>query len=144
MTDELNRVEKPWGYELRWAITDRCGLQGELYVGQTLGTYMGGILQNVNTNTFEGIRSAGGWFEFYFYICPEKLHTHVGFGIDDPRDADLAFGQLTRNETLFANLIWDVTKHFRVAGELTYRWSDYNGLFNNNGVGLQGQVQLKF
>src|SRR5262249_31108281 len=43
-------VADVWGLGLdcRWGVTPRCGVQGELYVGQTLGTYMGGILQNIN------------------------------------------------------------------------------------------------
>jgi hypothetical protein len=139
-------VANTWGLgtDLRWDFDQRCGLQGELFVGQTLGTYMGGILQNINSTTFQGIHSAGGWLELYYYLCPDKLHTHVGYGIDNPRNGDLAVGQLARNETWFANLIWDVTKHFRVACEVTYRRTVYIGLFNNDGVGAQAQVQLKF
>ncbi len=130
--------------DLRWAINDRFGVQGEAFVGQTLGTYMGGILQNVNTATFRGLHSGGGWFEVYYYLCLETLHTHIGNGIDDPRDRDLALGQPVRNETAFANLIWDVTKHFRLAGEVTYRKTAYTLLPNNDGIGVQTQVQFKF
>jgi hypothetical protein len=139
-------VANTWGFgsDLRWAITDRFGFQGEYYVGETLGTYMGGVLQNINSTTFEGVRSTGGWVEVYYYLCPDKLHTHVGYGIDDPVDSDLAIGQVTRNQTVFANLIWDVTKHFRAAVEVTYRRTEYKGLNNNEGVGVHTQVQFKF
>ncbi len=139
-------VANVWGLgtDCRWAVTDRFGIQGELFAGQTLGTYMGGILQNVNTTTFTGIHAAGGWIELYYYICPEKLHTHVGYGIDDPLDRDLAPGQPVRNDTYFANLIWDVTKHFRLAGEFTYRKTAYTVVSNNDGFGFQTQVQFKF
>jgi hypothetical protein len=139
-------VANVWGLgtDCRWAVTPRFGVQGELFVGQTLGTYMGGILQNVNTTTFAGIHDAGGWIELYYYICPEKLHTHVGYGIDDPLDRDLAPGQQVRNDTYFANLIWDVTKYFRVATEFTYRKTAYTVVPNNEGFGIQTQVQFKF
>jgi hypothetical protein len=139
-------VANVWGLgtDLRWAVSERFGVQGELFVGQTLGTYMGGILQNINSSTFAGVHSAGGWIELYYYICPEKLHTHVGYGLDDPRDRDLAPGQPVRNDTYFANLIWDVTTHFRLAGEFTYRKTAYTILPNNDGVGFQTQVQFKF
>jgi len=139
-------VADVWGLgtDCRWAITPRCGVQGELFVGQTLGTYMGGILQNVNASTFAGLHTSGGWIEFYYYICPEKLHTHVGYGIDDPLDRDLAPGQPVRNDTYFANLIWNVTKYFQVAEEFTYRKTAYTVLPNNNGFGFQTQVQFKF
>jgi hypothetical protein len=139
-------VANTWGFgtDLRWAFTDRFGFQGEYYVGESLGTYMGGALQNINSTTFQGVRSTGGWVEVYYYLCPDKLHTHIGYGIDNPVDADLAFGQVTRNQTVFANLIWDVTKHFRAAVEVTYRRTEYKGLNNNDGVGVHTQVQFKF
>ena len=139
-------VASVWGLgsDLRWAITNRFGVQGEVYVGQTLGTYGGGILQDINSVTFRGVHSAGGWCEVYCYLCPDKLHSHIGYGIDDPLDRDLALGQRLRNEAYFANLIWDVTQAFRVGGEVTYRKTAYTMLRNNDGVGFQFQVQWKF
>jgi hypothetical protein len=125
-------------------MTERFGVQGELFVGQTLGTYMGGILQNVNASTFASVHAAGGWIELFYDICPQKLHTHVGYGLDDPLDRDLAPGQPVRNDTYFANLIWDVSKHFRVAEEFTYRKTAYTVVPNKNGFGFQTQVQFKF
>jgi hypothetical protein len=49
-------VANVWGLgtDLRWAVTERFGVQGELFAGQTLGTYMGGILQNTNATVFTG------------------------------------------------------------------------------------------
>jgi hypothetical protein len=139
-------VANCWGLgtDLRWAVTQRFGVQGEFFAGQTLGTYMGGILQDINASTFAGVHAAGGWIELYYYICPEKLHAHVGYGIDDPLDRDLAPGQAVRNDTYFANLIWDIGKHFRVAEEFTYRKTAYTLVPNNEGFGLQPQVQFKF
>jgi hypothetical protein len=139
-------VDDVWGVgtDLRWAVTERFGFQGELYGGQTLGTYMGGILQNINTKTFTGVHTGGGWIEVYYYICPEKLHTHIGYGIDDPLDRNLAPGQPVRNDTYFVNVIWNVTKHFQLAEEFTYRKTEYTVVPNNHGYGLQSQVQFKF
>jgi hypothetical protein len=139
-------VANVWGLgsDLRWAVSERFGVQGEFFVGESLGSYTAGILQNVNSATFTGVHTTGGWVELYYYICPDKLHTHVGYGIDDPLDRDLAPGQPIRNDTWFANLIWDVTKNFRVAGEFTYRKTAYTVLPNNEGFGFQTQVQYKF
>jgi hypothetical protein len=139
-------VANVWGLgmDLRWAVNDRWGVQGEFFIGETLGTYMGGILQNTNSVTFQGIRSGGGWGELYYYICPEKLHAHVGDGVDAPVKRDLAPGQAAFNDTYFANLIWDVTKSFRAAIEFTYRVTDYIGARNNDGFGVQTQFQWKF
>jgi hypothetical protein len=139
-------VANIWGLggDLRWAVCDRFGIKGEFFVGETLGMYTAGILQNVNAVTFTGVHTTGGWVELYYYICPDRLHTHVGYGIDDPLDRDLAPGQPIRNDTWFANLIWDVTSYFRLAGEIEYRKTAYTLVPNNQGLGFQTQVQLKF
>ncbi len=144
--DGLRVVADVWGFgtDLRWAITDRFGIQGEFFVGETLGTYGGAIFQNINSLTLEGIQGVGAWGELYFYLLPEVLHTHIGYGIDDPLDRDLAPLQIVRNETYFANLIWDVTRYFRVAWEFTYRETSYKVLRDNDGVGFHTQFQWKF
>jgi hypothetical protein len=132
------------GSDFRWAITPCFGVQGEIFVGQSLGEYTAGILQTVNTVSFNGVHTSGGWIETYFYICPDKLHTHIGYGIDDPLDGDLSPGSPVRNETYFANLIWDPTKHLRFGFEVDYRRTEYTLVRNNDGFGCQMQFQLKF
>lgn len=132
------------GTDARLKINDRLGMQGELFIGQTLGTYNGGILQDVNSVNYQGIRSSGAWGEVYYYLVPEKLHMHVGYGIDDPRNQDVASGQRTRNDTYFANLIWDVTKGFRIGIEFAWRETTYRLLPNNEGASIQTVVQWTF
>jgi hypothetical protein len=132
------------GSDWRWAITERFGFQAEAFIGQALGTYGGGILQSTNPDTFAEIHAAGGFLELFCYLCPEKLHTHFGYGIDDPLDGDLALTQIARNEIWFVNLIWDVNQSFRVAGELAYRQTAYLLFPDNDGLGFQAQVQWKF
>jgi hypothetical protein len=136
--------ESGLGTDVRWAVTPRFGFQGEGFVGQTLGTYTAGILQNVSLLTFDGIRTSGGWVEVYYYLCPEKLHTHWGYGIDDPLDKDLGPGQATRSQTYFANLVWDPNKYLRLGFEVTYRETAYTLFGNNQGIGFQTRMQFKF
>jgi hypothetical protein len=138
-------VASVWGLgsDWRWEITEKFGTKGEFYVGQGLGTYGAAVLQTINTTTFVPIWSIGGWLEVYYYLLPE-LHTHWGYGIDAPQKSELALGQISRNDTLFANLIWDVSKAFRLGVEATYRQTDYVVLLNNNGFTVQTQVQFKF
>jgi hypothetical protein len=73
-----------------------------------------------------------------------RIHSHFGYGIDDPKDEDLAPLQIAKNETVWANLIWDWNKHLRFAWELTYRKTDYAALRDNEGLGAHTQVQWKF
>ena len=138
-------IDNTWGLaaDFRWRINQKWGFQGEVFTGQGLGTYGGGILQTVNSVTFEAIESSGAWGEVYYY-CNPCVHTHWGYGIDNPVDSDLAPTQVSRNDTIFANLIWDVTKSFRLASELTYRTTDYLALPDNEGFGYHWQMQWKF
>lgn len=138
-------VANAWGVagDFRWRITERFGFAGEVYTGQALGTYGAGIFQNVNIETFEPVHATGGWMETYVYLTP-TLHSHVGYGVDDPLDRDLAPAQIAKNDTIFANLIWDVTTSFRVAGEITVRRTNYITALDNDGVGFQTQFQWKF
>jgi hypothetical protein len=131
------------GTDVRWPINDRWGLLGEAFVGQGLGFTNGGVLQNTNAATFRAIRSRRVWGEVYYYITP-CLHTHWRGGVDNPIDRDLAASQITRNETFFANLIWDVTKQLRVGFEFTWRQTNYLVLPDNQGTGYHTQVQWAF
>jgi hypothetical protein len=129
--------------DFRWRINDKFGIAGEVYSGQAMGTYGAGVFQNVNAVTFEPIHATGGWGEIYVYWT-SCLHTHTGYGIDDPLDSEVAPSQIAENSTLFGNVIWDISKSFRVALEATVRRTDYETLLDNDGVGLQSQFQWKF
>lgn len=88
-------------------------------------------------------RSSRAWGEIYYYINP-CLHTHWDGGVDDPINRDLAATQITINETAFANIIWDITKQFRVGLEFTWRKTNYLVLPDNEGTGYHTQVQWSF
>ena len=54
----------------------------------------------------------GGFVEGFVYLT-RYLHSHTGFGLDDPNNNDLTvvpntlFGR-TYNSTFYSNLLWDV------------------------------------
>ncbi|MFZ5833287.1 MAG: hypothetical protein ACOY3P_24625 [Planctomycetota bacterium] len=105
--------------DLKAPVTDRFGFQGELFFGENLGAYLGGILQGVNVATREGIYSQGGWFEVYYYWTP-KLHTHVGYTVDDPLDSDLTLATARRfNQAYWGNICCDVTPKLLVGIEVS-------------------------
>ena len=144
-------VADVWGsaVDARWKMNSYFGVMGEVYTGQTLGTYNGGILQNVNPETLEGIRSTGGFVEVFTYLTP-CLHNHTGYGIDDPRNGDISSNPAslgrTLNSTIFSNLIWDVNQSFRIGFEFTWRETDYESAANppNEGAGFHTQFQWAF
>jgi hypothetical protein len=138
-------VDDAWavGLDGRVRLTDRFGMQGELFRGRGIGTYMGAIAQSINFITLETIQTQGGWGEVYYYLNP-CLHTHLGYGVDNPDDDDLAPAQRTRNEVIFANLIWDVTAQFQVGFEVSHWDTDYVLLPDNDAMVYHTRVQLKF
>ncbi|MCO6043400.1 hypothetical protein NG895_05725 [Aeoliella sp. ICT_H6.2] len=149
ITADPQVVSDVWGVgtDIRWRVNDTFGFVGEFYSGQGLGTYNGAILQTVNRETFESIRSTGGFLEGYVYLTP-CVHSHMGYGIDDPRNNDVSLDPANlarvRNETYYANLLWDVNKTLRLGFELTYRETEYAALPGNQGTGYHGQFRWSF
>jgi len=124
-----------WGVATDAQFTHgRWGTRGEFFVGQAIGTYNLGIGQSLDPTGFSAIRSIGGWGDVWYKLTP-CLTAHVGYGIDNPNDDDVGqfldddlnpvTGQRSRNEVAWANLIWDVSQHFDVAFEVSYRETDY-------------------
>jgi hypothetical protein len=113
------------------------------YHGQTVGSYLGGIIQNFNADR-QGIRSTGAWAEIYYYWTP-RFHSHFGYGIDDPLDSDLTAGLAKRNQFYFGNVIWDVTKSIDVGFEVS-RWeTEYMApLHDNQAMVYDTRVRVKF
>jgi len=129
------------------------GLKGELYAGQGLGNYSGGILQSLDAVTWKAIRTKGGWIEGFVYLTP-TVHSHTGIFIDNPDDNDITalantlFGR-TYNSAIYSTLIWDVDKAWRVAFEAIYRKPEYKdptatGRLPNEGFGFHTQLQWAF
>ena len=118
------------GTDVEWRPNDWWGARGEFYYGQGLGEYNGGVLQSFNSTTFQEIRSTGGFGEIFCYLT-DALHVHVGYGIDDPRDSDLAPTQIRRNQTYFANFVWDLSKVVQLGLEIDYRKTDYTQFLPN-------------
>lgn len=120
-----NRTLDVWafGTDARVALSERYGFKGEFFTGQAIGNYNAAILQ-VNNDLLEPVRSTGGWGEGYFYWNP-CLHSHFGYGIDDPLDRTVTPGLTAarpiRNEFFFGNVIWDVTKNLELGFEVS-RW----------------------
>jgi hypothetical protein len=87
-------------------------------------------LQSFNPDTFQEIRTAGGFGEVFYYFT-DTFHLHVGYGIDDPNDKDLAPTQIRRNQTYFANFVWDLSKAVQLGLEVDYRKTDYTQFLPN-------------
>lgn len=131
------------GADFKVEVTETIGVKGELFRGKGIGSYNGAVIQTINLDTFETIDASGGWGEVYVYWTP-CLHSHLGYGIDDPDNGDLSTGQRLRNEVVFGNLIWDITDQFQVGFEVSHYETDYVDLPDNDGMVYHARVQYKF
>ena len=95
------------------------------------------------------MRSRGGWGEAVFYWLP-NVQSHAGYGLETITNWNaLDLGQLKRNRTAFANVIWNVTDWWRLGLEGTWRWTNYapSLLFlyaYNRGPGVMASSELRF
>lgn len=118
------------GVDVQVTLGERFGFAGEFFVGEGLGDYNGGILQSFNSNTFDSVRAVGGFGEVYYY-CSPSFHVHFGYGIDNPRDSQLAATQIRRNQTYYATMLWDWSKSIQIGFEVDYRKTDYTQFLPN-------------
>ncbi len=127
--------------DLRVPITKYFGLQGEVFRGEVLGTFFGGIFQCINPVDRNGIRSTGGWAEVWYDLASD-LHLHAGWGLDDPNNADLTFGQRAYNQFYFGNVVWDVTK--QVVTGIEFSWWNTHYVGQLPGEDFRTEYVLKY
>jgi hypothetical protein len=149
---QTRTVSDVWGVatDFRLNLAGFYGFAGEVYSGQGLGTYNGAILQTLDVGTSRAIPSSGGWIEGFVYLTP-CLHSHTGYGIDDPQNNDVtgvpfSLAGRTFNSTAYSNLLWDVNQAFRVGFEFAYRKTEYKDPTNlpNDGASFHTQFQWAF
>jgi hypothetical protein len=130
--------------DLKAPITDRFGFQGELFMGENLGAYLGGILQGIDGFFRRPIYSRGGWMELWYDIT-DRLHGHVGYTLDDPLDSDLSAASARRyNAAVWGNLVFDVTKQFTMGVELGSWKTLYVGRTPGEAIRLEFMAKYGF
>jgi hypothetical protein len=127
-----------WSFnvDLKVPVTKYVTLSGEYFLGENLDTYFGGIGQGVDTTLWTEIRSEGGWVQAQ--VKPiEGWEWTVGYGVDDPRDADLSAGKRSRNDFIFTNIRYALLKTVVLAleyGHYTTEYRDASSTANDNRV----------
>lgn len=136
---------RTWSFnvDVKYPITPRFGVQAEFFTGENLGAYLGGIVQGVNLTRRDTIRSTGGWVDVW-YDWTERLHSHVGYSIDDPLNRDLSAGQRSYNQFYFANLVYDITKKFVVGVEVQQWKTNWVGKLPGDSTRVEVMVKYGF
>lgn len=99
--------------------------QGEVFIGQNLSDFRGGIGQNVNTGTGQEIQSKGGWAELGFKAT-DTVSLTFGGTIDDPKDGHIPIGGRTLNYSLYGVYKYRPVSAFQIAAEYLYWKTEYN------------------
>ncbi len=121
--------------DLRYAPCERTEITCELFVGDNLGAYYGGVGQTLNPMLTE-IGSKGGWAEIS-YKAADGLWLNAGYGLDNPDEDDFVIAAseddvrsfIGRNSNIFASVMYDLTSTVTAMVELSqlktkyeYRW----------------------
>lgn len=81
-------LSRGFGLDLRLPIVEDLTFQGEVWYGQNLADFRGGVAQSVNVPRKIPIRAKGGWAELVYRVCPHYQFA-IGATVDDVRDSDL-------------------------------------------------------
>ncbi|MCJ7693001.1 MAG: DcaP family trimeric outer membrane transporter [Sedimentisphaerales bacterium] len=104
-------------------------IKGEMFKGENLDNYLGGIgqgVRNATTTADNEIGSKGGWVAAT--LGPwEKWRFNIGAGIDDVDADDVNAGARTLNRSVFGNVIYSLNKNTEIGLELSHWRTDYKG-----------------
>ena len=118
-------------------------LQGTLWTGENLTTYYGGIGQGINITKNTAIGAKGFWVQIMTDPL-ECLNWNIGYGLDDPDDADLSKGYRSRNTMIFTSLYYKLTTAVTVAIEYSNITTAYLQGDDATDNRFQGSMIYKF
>jgi hypothetical protein len=139
-----NRDFNTWSLNLDYKqpVCKKVELKAELYTGENLDAYLGGIGQGVTltgANQYKEIGSKGGWIAAGLGPWSNKRF-NVGISVDDVDSSDVNVGDRTLNRCLFGNVYCAVNKQTDVAFELSHWRTQYRG--PGDGESLRAQMAL--
>jgi hypothetical protein len=127
-------------------------LSGEFYFGRSvsLGGITGGRIDRLfafsgpvddPATHIAGIHSTGGWVQLGYQLRRE-IDFNLAYGQESPRHSDIRLGIVDpatrfRNQSVFANVIYQVRPSFLLSLEFRRLWTDYQpGRSTNNQVNM--------
>jgi len=149
-----NKDFTTWSINLDVAqpIRSWLSIKGELFAGENLDAYLGGIGQGVTTkgyNQYEEIGSKGGWVAAS--LGPwDKMRFNVGGGLDDVDSSnvnphsDANPDGRTMNRSIFGNMFYTLNKNTEWAVELSHWRTQYRGSGDGESLRLQAALIYKF
>ncbi len=105
-------------------LTKCLAVQANLWTGENLDTYYGGIGQGVNMTLGQAIAAKGGWAQL-LWDPTEKIAVALGYSVDDPDDEDLSPTNRSKNSMILANVAYKFTPAVALLAEYSQMTTDY-------------------
>jgi len=142
-----DREFKTWSLNLDYTqpICDKVQIKAELFTGENLSAYLGGIGQGVTTtgaNQYEEVGSKGGWIAAGLGPWDEKQF-NLGVAMDDVNRGNVNSGGRTMNQSVFANVICSLNKQTDFGFEISHWRTEYRGPGDADSLRLQTALMYK-
>ncbi|HLP60490.1 MAG TPA: hypothetical protein VK186_16740 [Candidatus Deferrimicrobium sp.] len=124
-------------------LSPKFKIIAEYFTGKNLGTYMGGIIQNVNPVTGKEIKANGFYINAVVNLS-QKLQLSLGYSMDDPDDANLTTGSRSKNTSIFGNFLVAFSPSIKVGFEVSDWITDYLNRPQQKTLRLQNSWILYF
>lgn len=129
--------------DFRLPLFEKIALLAEIWHGENLGDYLGGVVQGVNTQLGESIPASGGWASLA--LGPwNDFSFNLGALIDDPRESKIAPLGRTRNQMLFGNVMYELAQNLTWGLELSYWETHYKDIDNVDAIRMQTSLMYRF
>jgi len=124
-------------------LIKQVSLMGSIWTGENLDTYYGGIGQGINPSAQKGIKANGGFAQIQIFPM-DKVNVNLTYGLDDPKDGDLAANMRSKNETLMANVHYAFSPDLSVGLEYQYLKTKYKEGDSVEDNRVQAAMTFKF
>ncbi|MBN1974843.1 MAG: hypothetical protein JW787_14480 [Sedimentisphaerales bacterium] len=129
-------------------VNEKVSISAELFKGENLDAYLGGIGQGVNTDTteaiyYEEINSSGGWIAACFTPWNNKKF-NIGIAMDDVERGEVNDGDRILNRSLFGNIIYSLNKQADFGFELSHWRTEYYGSGDAESLRAQAALIYRF
>jgi hypothetical protein len=144
-----------WSINLDYTqpISNKVEIKAEIFKGENLDAYLGGIGQGVTTsagiNQYEEIGSKGGWIAAS--LGPwNKKRFNIGIAMDDVERGNVnpnvgtTPGGRTLNKSVFGNVIYSLNEQTEVGFELSHWRTEYRGPGDGDSLRAQAALIYRF
>jgi transglutaminase-like putative cysteine protease len=124
------------GLDAQQRLNSRLGLSGELWAGQNLSDFRGGIGQGVIAATGTQVRSHGGWVELGYQVSP-KYKAFLGYTAEAPESDDIPAGGRLSNGAIYLHNRYRLTNNVDLGASYLYWTTRWQG----QSMGVDHRIQ---